>query len=68
MFSFSLKPDAAKEEEPVHIINVALKIEKNCKDVQICRKMVYEFTQSKVMRWFISIVVVFVVFSIYIPV
>ena len=68
MFSFSLEPDAAKEEEPVHIINVALKIEKNCKDVQICRKMVYEFTQSKVMRWFISIVVVFVVFSIYIPV
>ncbi|XP_073241070.1 acetyl-CoA carboxylase-like isoform X1 [Porites lutea] len=41
------EPDAAKEEEPVHIINVALKIEKNCKDVQICRKMVYEFTQSK---------------------
>lgn len=37
-----------KEEEPVHIINIALQIEKNCKDVEILRKMVYEFTQSKV--------------------
>ncbi|XP_020604828.1 acetyl-CoA carboxylase-like isoform X1 [Orbicella faveolata] len=41
------EPGARKEEEPVHIINIALQIEKNCKDVEICRKMVYEFTQSK---------------------
>ncbi|KAJ7391694.1 hypothetical protein OS493_017391 [Desmophyllum pertusum] len=41
------EPGAAKEEEPIHIINIALQIEKNCKDVEICRKMVYEFTQSK---------------------
>lgn len=40
-------PGAGKEEEPIHIINVALRVEKNCKDVEICRKLVYEFTQSK---------------------
>lgn len=39
---------AKKEEEPIHIINIALKIEKNSKDIEFQRKMVYEFTQSKV--------------------
>ncbi|XP_029189065.2 LOW QUALITY PROTEIN: acetyl-CoA carboxylase-like [Acropora millepora] len=38
---------AKKEEEPIHIINIALKIEKNSKDIEFQRKMVYEFTQSK---------------------
>jgi len=49
------QPDTKKEEEPVHIINIALQIEKNCKDVEICRKMVYEFTQSKVKIWLSSL-------------
>lgn len=43
-----LQPEAKKEEEPIHIINIALQIEKNCKDMESCRKMVYEFTHSKV--------------------
>lgn len=38
---------AKKEEEPIHIINIALKIQKNSKDIELQRKMVYEFTQSK---------------------
>ena len=43
-----LQHGAKKEEEPIHIINIALKIEKNSKDIEFQRKMVYEFTQSKV--------------------
>ena len=50
-----LQSGARKEEEPVHIINIALQIEKNCKDVEICRKMVYEFTQSKVKIYIVDL-------------
>lgn len=52
-----LQSGARKEEEPVHIINIALQIEKNCKDVEICRKMVYEFTQSKVKIYIVYLII-----------
>lgn len=57
-----LQPGARKEEEPVHIINIALQIEKNCKDVEICRKMVYEFTQSKVKIYIVYLILQLKVF------
>lgn len=57
-----LQPGARKEEEPVHIINIALQIEKNCKDVEICRKMVYEFTQSKVKIYIVYLIIQLKVF------
>ena len=36
------------EEEPIHIINVAIKIDKKNKDPALLNEQVYEFTKSQV--------------------
>ncbi|XP_048578343.1 acetyl-CoA carboxylase-like isoform X1 [Nematostella vectensis] len=41
------KKDSRLEEEPIHIINIALKISAKHKKLEECKQRVYEFTKSK---------------------
>ena len=48
--AFLLSQATCGELEPIHIINVALKIDRRTKDFEACRQLVADFTQSKVQR------------------